>query len=169
MSASSRLAIATMGFRGGTVQGQVGVINDITMPLMVHVFFKNIPVSGIAPTATVYRTSDDFQADFSNNTFVAAGTAVSGSVILPEVPCEEGLYKHLFNPFDFSQFDARQLYYIRYKAVVPSGFRSDLQEDVEIQVAETQGFSNFAASGVFIVGQNPQTMGVTFNDNISCG
>lgn len=169
MSSSSRLAIATLGFRGGTDTGNIGVINDIDMPLMLHVLYKQIPVSGIFPTAQVYRTSDDFQADFSNNTFVAAGTAVSGLVTLPEVPCDEGLYKYLFNPFDFQQFDARQVYYIRYKAVVPSGFRSDLQEDVEVQVSETQGFSNFAASGIFVVGQETQTMDVSFNDDVSCG
>jgi len=159
-----------MGYRGGGNEGapNIGVINDVNVPLFLGVQYDGTPVSGISPFVEVYRVSDDYVADFAINTFVAPGTATSGSVFLTEVPSDEGLYKYLFNPFDFNQFEARQLYYAKYTAVVPSGFKDDVLTDIELITSEVQGFSNFSASGVFAVGQNPESMNVTFNDDRPC-
>ncbi len=128
-----------------------------TIPLMLSVQHNFVAVSGINPTLELYRNSDDFIADWSNNTFVASSPA-SGLAIMTEVPSDNGLYRRSFNPSDFGQQLLDQTYYIRFRATIPSGFKASVNEDIPLTDYATLKFADFSGSGV----SGPTGMTLTF-------
>lgn len=113
---------------------------DGAIPLAFEVQYNSIPVSGIVPTVEVIRFADGQQADWSTNTFVPYGTAVSGFASMSGVNGNLGLYNRDFNPISFGENSAQsQTYYSRFRAVVPSGF-SDLTVDLSLVTHDIQHF-----------------------------
>lgn len=134
--------------------------NSGAFPIMLEVQYNFTAVSGISPTVEVYRETDDFIADWSTNTFVAAGAA-SGMAVMGEVPSNNGLYRRRFNPATFGQSLLDQTYYLRFKATIPSGFTPDVTEDIELVQHASLKFIDFAAaSGTG--GSSPQGMTLSF-------
>ena len=89
--------------------------------LTLEVLYDDFPVTGLSPTVEVYRFSDDAYVDWATSTFVSSGGTRFGS--LSGVPSNSGLYRRHWNPTDFGQ-TTDAIYYMRYKATVPSGFQS---------------------------------------------
>ena len=98
-------------------QQSVWASNSGPIPLLLSVQFNFVPVSGLIPTVEIYRNSDDFIADFDDNTFKAAG-AVSGVVPMTEVPSDDGLYRRNFDPAAFGIVDEEK-FYVRFKTNIP--------------------------------------------------
>lgn len=98
-------------------QQSIWASNAGSIPLLLSVQFNFVSVSGLIPTVEVFRTSDDFIADFSDNTFKASG-AVSGIVPMTEVPTDQGLYRRNFDPADFG-IVTEEKFYVRYKTTIP--------------------------------------------------
>jgi len=114
---------------------------DGSIPLTLEVQYSFIPVSGIQPTVEVLRYPDYAVADWSTSTFVPFGTASSGRGLMEEVPSGmEGLYKRDFNPGTFGEAGNRQIYFARFRATVPSGFREGVDEDVDLITHELEFF-----------------------------
>jgi len=122
--------------------------NFIPISLMLEVQVDNIPVSGISPTVEIYKYSNHKHADFDTNTFVSAGGNKFG--VMSGVPSNEGLYHFPFSPQDFGEVGS-ETYYMRYRAVVPSGYGGGLvEEDTEIIGSEVHYFTELAGSGFSI-------------------
>ncbi len=110
---------------------------DIPVALMLEVQFNNVPVSGISPTVEIYKYQNHKYIDFNTNTFVSAGGNKFGS--MSGVPSNAGLYERIFNPNNFGA-SGNQIYYMRYRAVIPSGFQG-LTENLEIIGSEMHYFT----------------------------
>ena len=132
------------------------------IPLMLEVQYNFAAVSGISPTLEIYRNDDDYVADWSNNTFVASGAA-SGLAVMSEIPTNNGFYRRSFNPSDFGQSLLDQTYYVRFRATVPSGFRTGVNEDISLVKHATLKFIDFV-SGSGTSGSSPQGMTLSFTD-----
>ncbi|MCK5610122.1 hypothetical protein KAR91_50075 [Candidatus Pacearchaeota archaeon] len=130
------------------------------IPLMLEVQYSFAAVSGINPTVELYRDTDDFIADWSANSFVASAPG-SGLAIMSEVPTNNGLYRRSFNPSDFGQSLVDQTYYLRFRAIVPSGFRAGVNADISLVSHATLKFIDFV-SGSGTAGACPQGMTITF-------
>jgi hypothetical protein len=124
---------------------------DLPISLMLEVQFNFVPVSGLSPTVEIYKFSNDFHADFNTSTFVPSGGNKFGT--LSGVPSNLGLYRRSFDPQNFSE-NGNQIYYMRYKAVIPSGFQG-LENDREVIGTEIHYFT--ALSGVGGVGAQGMT------------
>jgi hypothetical protein len=126
--------------------------NNIPVFLFLEVQFNSVPVAGISPTVEVYKASNDTYVDFNTNTFVASGGNRFGA--LTEVPSNSGLYKRQFDPRNFAE-SGNQVYYMRYRATVPSGFQG-LTSDRPVSGTEVHYFTEISGT------RAPQAMGVSF-------
>lgn len=121
---------------------------DGEIPLTLEVQFDFIPVSGIEPTVQVLRFTDETEADWSTNMFVPFGTASSGQGVMTTVSGDLGLYRRNFNPAVFGETGGdRQIYYARFRAVVPSGFTADVVKDIPLVTHELEFFRPLGSGG----------------------
>ena len=120
--------------------------SEVPVPLNLEVQYNYIPVSGIIPTVEIYRLYDNYYLDWGTNTFVASGGTKQGS--MSGITDITGFYAQSFNPIAASQTGDYQKYYIKYHAIIPSGFDSN-NSDVNIYGTETYRFYNdvIAVSG----------------------
>jgi len=112
--------------------------DDLPIPLMLEVTLDNLPVSGISPTVEIYKYPTHQYIDFNTNTFVLSGGNKFGS--MSGVPSNNGLYQRKFDPRDYGQSGINQVYYARYRAIIPSGF-DDLTSNIEVIGSEIHYFT----------------------------
>ena len=137
------------------------------IPLALELQFNFIPVSGLSgvnsPTVEVYRASDDFVLDWVGGSFVPAPNANQFG-LMSEVPSDKGLYRRTFNPADYGQNQSNQIYYTRYRAVIPSGFLSCIEKNINICITDFHLFTNFGSGTGGGGSSSPAGMSAEFCD-----
>ena len=134
--------------------------NSGNIPLLLEVQSNFIPVSGISPTVEVKRSSDEYFADWSSNTFKAPGSSGLRYGLMTEVDGSAGVYKRLFNPYLFSETTPKS-YIVTYRALLPSGLivgSTTISEDTNLFETDVHSFIDFVGSGVLA----QQGMTITF-------
>jgi len=111
------------------------------VPLSFEIQVNWMPASGLQPSVEVLRFADNAVADWNSLTFVAYGAAVSGMAQMAELVPRAGFYTRSFDPLDFGEaVDDRQVYFARYRVVIPSGYQEGVLEDVSLLRTELLTF-----------------------------
>lgn len=127
------------------------------VPLSFEVQVNFVPASGLQPTVEVLRFADNAVADWSTMQFVAYGTAVSGLAQMSELVPRAGFYTRPFDPLDFGESsDDRQVYFARYRIIVPSGYQEGVLKDAFLIKTE---LLSFRPSGVLSQSQSDALFG----------
>lgn len=114
-------------------------IGDIPLLLEVQADFR--PVSGLSPTVEVYKASNNDYVDWASGIFTSSGGTRMGA--MSGLPLQGHIYHRTFNPLTFGDATLNPVYYVVYKATIPSGFVTPtrtLSQDTPVTKSEIHTF-----------------------------
>lgn len=115
------------------------------IPLFLNIQLEFGEVSGLsgylAPTVEITRVTDNYILDWSSYDFVAS--VPSGHIRnkpMLEVSGSNGFYKTMFDPMQIVTPQYNNNYRARFKVFIPSGYNSEVFEDINMEDSEMHTF-----------------------------